>query len=211
MAKTLVLTGKDLTVEQVESVASGRMRVALNSTALKRAARSKDLLEKQAKKIVIYGVNTCFGPMSSRLIGSEELALLQLNLVRSHACGAGDPVPGQYVAAAMVVRLNTLLRGNSGVSSTLLTTLRDYINAGLLPLVPEHGGVGASGDLVQLSHIALALIGEGEIFYKGKRMDTKEALKRARVRPHTLEPKEGLALINGTSYMSGVACIVLAE
>lgn len=211
MAKVLTLTGRNLTIEQVEGASRGMLRVVLSPAALKRARRSKRLLDNEAKKRIIYGVNTGFGPMASRLVGSDDLAVLQRNLVRSHACGAGEPVPEEYALAAMVIRLNTLLRGDSGVSAPLLERLRDFINLQLVPVIPEHGGVGASGDLIQLSHIALALIGEGEVFYKGVRTDTKSALTRARVLPYTLEPKEGLALINGTSFMSAVACLNAAQ
>ena len=211
MAQTpLVLTGRSLTHEGVVAIARGR-RVAIAPRALRRAQRSKASLERLQERQAIYGVNTGFGPMASHIIPVQDLQALQLNLVRSHAAGAGEAVPKEWVRAAMVVRLNTLLLGYSGVSSALLMRLRDLLNKDVVPVVPEHGGVGASGDLIQLAHIALGLIGEGEVFYKGRRMSAQRALRAARIAPYVLEAKEGLALINGTSYMTGVACLVLSD
>lgn len=204
------LSGRTLTPEQVAAVAAGE-RVALAPAALARVRRSHALLLRAAKERVVYGVNTGFGPMADRLIGGEDLETLQRNLILSHACGAGEPVPEREVAAAMVVRLNTLLRGDSGVSPELLALLAALINARVTPVIPERGGVGASGDLIQLAHIALSLIGEGEVVLRGARMSTKRALKQLRLKPHVLRPKEGLALINGTSFMTGVAALVLLE
>lgn len=204
------LTGKDLSIGQVAAVAAGE-RVALDPAALARAKRSHRLLQQAAKQRIIYGVNTGFGPMADRLVGAGELAELQQNLVRSHACGAGPLVSDEYVFAAMVVRLNTLLRGDSGVSTSLLRLLAACINARLAPAIPERGGVGASGDLIQLSHIALALIGEGSVSLRGRPMSAAAAFKRLKLRPHVLGPKEGLALINGTSFMTGVAALALCE
>lgn len=210
MAKTLTLNGTTLTAEDVVQVARGRM-VALSPSALRNARRSKLALDRAAKKNAIYGVTTGFGPMASVLIGAEDLAALQINLVRSHASGAGEPVAEEYVRAAMVVRLNTLLRGLSGVSEPLLMLLRDMLNKGITPLVPARGGVGASGDLIQLSHIALGVIGEGDVYYKGVRCKAADAFARAKLIPHVLQAKEGLALINGTSYMSAIAAFVLKD
>lgn len=210
MAKTLILTGKTLTPRDVVAASRG-LKVTLAPGALARARRSKAALERMANKEAIYGVNTGFGPMASHIIPARDLQALQANLVRSHAAGAGAPVPAEWVRAAMVVRLNTLLKGYSGVSEKLLLRLRDCINADIAPIVPERGGVGASGDLVQLAHIALGLMGEGEVFYKGRRMNADKALRAARIASHTLEVKEGLALINGTSYMTAVACFVATD
>ncbi len=204
------LTGKDLTIGQIAAIARGA-RVQLSSGALARAKRSKTFLDAEAGKRIIYGVNTGFGPMASVLIGKDDLAALQHNLVRSHACGAGKPVPEEYVLAAMAVRLNTLLRGDSGVSPALLKLLAQLINARFAPVVPEHGGVGASGDLIQLAHIALGIIGEGEVYLRGVRMPASAAFKKLHLKPHVLEQKEGLALINGTSFMTGVGALVAHE
>lgn len=204
------LTGKDLSIEQLVAIADGA-GVALDPAAVRRAARSKAFLERESKKRVIYGVNTGFGPMASTLIGKDDLEALQYNLVRSHACGVGAPVEERYVIAAMAVRLNTLLRGDSGVSEALLRLLAKLIAARFAPVVPEHGGVGASGDLIQLSHIALALIGEGEVFLRGVRMPAAAAFKKLRLSAHVLEQKEGLALINGTSFMTAVAALTAYE
>ncbi len=204
------LTGKNLTIAALNAIARGA-KVKISQAALRRAGRSKEFLDREARKRIIYGVNTGFGPMASRLIGKDDLGALQYNLVRSHACGAGEPVADEYVLAAMVVRLNTLLRGDSGVTASLLHLLAKLINARFAPVVPEHGGVGASGDLIQLSHIALGLIGEGEVRLRGRRMSAKRALQKLNLKPHRLGQKEGLALINGTSFMAGVAALVAHE
>ena len=211
MEKALTLTGRSLTIEEVAQVARTGRPVALGAAALARARRSHAALLRRSQTKIIYGVNTGFGPMASRLVGKGDLAQLQLNLIRSHSCGAGEWVADEYVFAAMVVRLNALLRGDSGVSANLLKLLRALLNARIAPLVPEHGGVGASGDLIQLAHIALAVIGEGDVRIRGKKIPASEALKKLRLSPHILGPKEGLALINGTSFMAGVGCLVLTD
>ncbi|MDE1925391.1 MAG: aromatic amino acid lyase [Patescibacteria group bacterium] len=204
------LTGKDLTIDELAGIVRGE-RVALSSAALGRVRRSKKFLDAEARSRIIYGVNTGFGPMASVLVGTDDLAALQRNLVRSHACGAGEPVKDEQVLAAMAVRLNTLLRGDSGVSVELLQLLAKLINARFAPLIPEHGGVGASGDLIQLSHIALGLIGEGDATLRGKRMGASEALHKLNLKPRVLQQKEGLALINGTSFMAGAAALAAYE
>ncbi len=168
---------------------------------------SFDFLKEFSKDKVIYGVNTGFGPMAQYKIKDSERIQLQYNLIRSHASGTGNPISPQYVKAAMLARLNTLSLGNSGVHVSVIETMTQLINKDIIPLIYEHGGVGASGDLVQLAHLALVLIGEGEVFYKGERRATKEVFELQGIKPISIEIREGLALINGTSVMTGIGVI----
>ncbi len=213
MAKNkLILTGQDLTIDQLVSLMRDEsLLVEVSAEALRRVVKSHDFLEAESKKRVIYGVNTGFGPMVSRLIGKNQLVDLQYNLVRSHAMGLGEPIAPRFSLMAMVVRLNTLLRGYSGVSSDLIKQLELFINHRLLPVIPEHGAVGTSGDLVQLAHIALALIGEGEVFYHGEWQEVAPLLKKLKIAPYKLKAKEGLSLINGTSVMAGVTAVLVDQ
>lgn len=211
-SKTLVLNGGDLTIQEISSFIDAPQRVVrIADAALSAVQKSRDFLSRELSKKIIYGVNTGFGPMASHIVGRDQLLALQKNLIRSHAVGIGEPIKSDYVLAAMIVRLNTLVRGFSGVSPELVEHLRTFINKRIIPVVPEHGAVGTSGDLVQLAHIALALIGEGEVVYHGKRHQTADVLKRLRVPPYELKAKEGLALINGTSVMAGIAALLCEE
>lgn len=208
----LEISGAALTIDDLAAfVAEPRRRVALTADSRASIAASHSFLTSEATDQLIYGVNTGFGPMAYCILGRDQLVQLQYNLIRSHAAGAGTPIAPHYVLAAMVIRLNTLACGASGVSPALASTLETFINHRIVPVVPEHGGVGASGDLVQLAHIGLALIGEGEVFVAGERMPTAEALRRLDVKPHQLGPKEGLALINGTAMMTGIAALLCDE
>lgn len=207
--QSIEITGKNLTIRDVSGfVCNPQATVRLADAAREAVRKSKAFLDERLDKEVIYGVNTGFGPMASRVIDHEHLEELQYNLVRSHAVGMGEPLPEEYVLAAMLVRLNTLAKGYSGVSLGLIDELEAFINKRIVPVIPEHGAVGASGDLVQLAHIALALIGEGEVTHDGMRQPTSRALHVLGLRPHALEPKEGLALINGTSVMTGIAALM---
>ncbi len=210
--RTIVITGDDLSIEDVYSLANeSDVSVVISETALRNVGNARDFLDTECASKVIYGVNTGFGPMASHIIGRDEGRQLQENLIRGHAMGMGNPLPAEYVLAAMVVRLNTLAKGCSGVSPELVERLAFFINKRIVPVVPEHGAVGTSGDLVQLAHIALALIGGGEVFYQGRRERTEEVMKRLEVPPYILQVKEGLSLINGTSMMSGIAAILCVE
>jgi len=168
---------------------------------------SFDFLKEFSKDKVIYGVNTGFGPMAQYKIKDSERINLQYNLIRSHASGSGNPIAPKYVKAAMLARLNTLSLGHSGVNNTVIEVMTSLINKDIIPLIYEHGGVGASGDLVQLAHLALVLIGEGEVFYKGERTATKGVFEKEGITPITVEIREGLALINGTSVMTGIGVV----
>ena len=145
--------------------------------------------------------------MAQYKIKDSERIQLQYNLIRSHASGTGNPIAPQYVRAAMLARLNTLSLGYSGVHKSVIEVMTSLINKDIIPLIYEHGGVGASGDLVQLAHLALVLIGEGEVFYKGDLKPTKEVFEIEKITPISVEIREGLALINGTSVMTGIGVV----
>lgn len=182
-------------------------KIELDDALLARIDASFQFLKEFSKNKVIYGVNTGFGPMAQFKINDEDKHQLQYNLIRSHSSGIGNPLPPQEVKACMLARLNTLSLGNSGVHQSVVDLLKELINRNITPLIFEHGGVGASGDLVQLAHLALVLIGEGEVFYKGERKSTKEVFEIESLKPIQVEIREGLALMNGTSVMSGIGIV----
>ncbi len=206
----VVLNGNDLTVDDIVAIGIGDKAVALEPAALDRCRRSRAFLEREvAARRVIYGVNTSFGPMCNKIIADKDLGALQVNLIRSHAAGLGDPIKHYIAQAVLAVRLNTLVKGYSGVRVELLELMRDMINGGIAPYIPECGSVGASGDLVHLAHLALAIIGEGAAYHKGKLTTAKRALHAAGLKPFRLSFKEGIALINGTSAMTALAAFAL--
>ncbi|MBE4951219.1 HAL/PAL/TAL family ammonia-lyase [Chryseobacterium culicis] len=182
-------------------------KIELDESLLSRVDKSFQFLKEFSKNKVIYGVNTGFGPMAQFKISDEDTHQLQYNLIRSHSSGIGNPLPAEEVKACMLARLNTLSLGNSGVHQSVVYLLQELINRDIIPLIFEHGGVGASGDLVQLAHLALVLIGEGEVFYKGERTSTKEVFETEGLEPIKVEIREGLALMNGTSVMSGIGIV----
>ena len=186
-----------------EAVFEGRP-ISVDKKVVETVKKSFDFLMKFSKNKVIYGVNTGFGPMAQYKIQDSETIQLQYILIRSHASGTGNPIPPKHVKAAMLARLNTLSLGHSGVHISVLETMTALINKDITPLIYEHGGVGASGDLVQLAHLALVLIGEGEVFHKGQRLATKEVFEKEGIAPIKIELREGLGLINGTSVMTGI-------
>jgi histidine ammonia-lyase len=210
--KTISLNGNDLSLEDVHAIAHDpAMKVKIDPAAIAKIERTEKFLEKAARTKIIYGANTGFGPMASHIIGRDEILELQKNLIHGHAVGMGDPLPGEYVIAAMVVRLNTLLKGYSGISVALLRRYEKFINERIAPIVPEHGAVGTSGDLVQLAHIGLGIIGEGEVWYNGKRQPIGPVMKKLGIAAYRLKPKEGLSLINGTSMMAAIAALLCVE
>lgn len=207
--KLLTLDGHNLTTEELYIyILDPRIKIKINDKCYKQIDRSRLFLEKEMAGKVIYGVNTGFGPMSSRIIGRAELEKLQKNLIISHAVGMGKPLDQDYILSAMIIRLNTVLKGYSGVSMELVERLKFFIDNRIIPTVPEHGAVGTSGDLVHLAHIALAIIGGGEVWYKNKNYKTGDLFKKLKIQNYTLKPKEGLSLINGTAMMTGIAAIL---
>jgi histidine ammonia-lyase len=203
-----MLDGTHLTTGILSQAALPHSKVALSQKSLEKLHRVHETLLEQVKGNIIYGVNTGFGPLANRVLPPHKLIELQYNLIRSHASGAGSPLPKEFVKAAMVVRLNTLLQGNSAISPELAEHYAVCINKDIIPVVYEHGAVGTSGDLVQLAHIALGLIGEGEVYDKTGTRSARAAFRDAGLRPYKLKPKEGLALINGTAMMTAIGSIV---
>lgn len=196
-----------LELKDFQKIIIGNEKIELDESLLSRVDKSFQFLKEFSKNKVIYGVNTGFGPMAQFKISDEDTHQLQYNLIRSHSSGIGNPLPAQEVKACMLARLNTLSLGNSGVHQSVIYLLQELINRDITPLIFEHGGVGASGDLVQLAHLALVLIGEGEVFYKGERKSTKEVFETEGLEPIQVEIREGLALMNGTSVMSGIGIV----
>jgi len=196
-----------LSLAEFTAIVFHKNNVELSDGVLTRVEESFDFLEKFSKNKVIYGVNTGFGPMAQYRIKDEDRLQLQYNLIRSHSSGTGKPLSAVCVKSAMLARLNTLSLGNSGVHPSVIHLMKEFINRDITPLIFEHGGVGASGDLVQLAHLALTLIGEGEVFYKGERRATKEIFEIENLQPITVAIREGLALMNGTSVMTGIGIV----
>lgn len=168
-------------------------------------------LEEFSKDKVIYGINTGFGPMAQWRVDDKHLNELQYNIIRSHSTGAGEPLPVECVRAAMLARLMTFMQAHSGVNMQTCELLAEFLNREIYPVIPQHGSVGASGDLVQLAHIALALIGEGEVFYQGMRRETAEVFAELGIEPLKMYVREGLAVTNGTAVMTGIGFVNLFD
>ncbi|HVD96162.1 MAG TPA: histidine ammonia-lyase [Candidatus Limnocylindria bacterium] len=204
------LQGEQISLRGLAAVALGAEAVHLSSLARPRILASRKLIEQiLGRDAVVYGVTTGFGKLSDVRIPRGELRQLQLNLVRSHACGIGNPLSEAEVRAMMVLRANVLALGLSGVRCEVVELLCEMLNRRVHPVVPEKGSVGASGDLAPLAHLALTLIGEGEVFLQAQRMPSAEALRRVELTPLQLEAKEGLALLNGTQAMHAVGGLAL--
>ncbi|MBP0905238.1 histidine ammonia-lyase [Mariniflexile gromovii] len=202
----LIFNGK-LGIEDFYKIIIENKSIQIEDSTIKAVEESFNFLKKFSGNKIIYGVNTGFGPMAQYKIKDSERIQLQYNLIRSHASGTGNPISPMYVKAAMLARLNTLSLGHSGVHKSVIELMTELINRGITPLIYEHGGVGASGDLVQLAHLALVLIGEGEVFYKGELLATKKVFEIENLKPISVEIREGLALMNGTSVMTGVGIV----
>src|SRR6266478_8759719 len=199
------LNGQKLTLADIAAVALSGQAVEISTLARPRILASRKLVEEIiARDAAVYGVSTGFGKLSDVRIPRDALGELQLNLVRSHACGIGPLLSEPEVRAMMLLRANVLTLGFSGVRSEIIEMLCEMLNRGVHPVIPEKGSVGASGDLAPLAHLALGLIGEGESFFDDERMRSSEALRRAGLKPIELQAKEGLALVNGTQAMHAV-------
>ena len=196
-----------LTLEQIRGMLFSDAFIALEKEELDAVNNCYLFLKKFAKDKVIYGINTGFGPMAQWRVDDYFLKDLQYNIIRSHSTGAGEPLPDIYVKSAMIARLGTFLQARSGVHPEIVQLLADFINRGIFPYIPEHGSVGASGDLVQLAHIALTLIGEGTVHYKGEWRDTADVMAENNLKPFKIHLREGLSATNGTSVMTGIAIV----
>jgi histidine ammonia-lyase len=214
----IVLDGSSLMLEQLLAIADRAEPVALTAQARERVRASRAVVDRRAQSDEpAYGINTGFGSFADVKIAPDALETLQLNLLRSHAAGLGDPLPARTVRATMALRVNVLAKGFSGISVETLEALIALLNAGVHPYVPSRGSVGASGDLAPLAHLALVLIGEGETLAQSpvtshqSPVPGSEALRRAGLHPIRLGPKEGLALINGTQPSTAVLALALAD
>ncbi|HOZ71576.1 MAG TPA: histidine ammonia-lyase [Spirochaetales bacterium] len=206
--KTIVLDGRGLAIGDVALAARFGAKAELAREAIPRMQASRAVVERCVDESLIrYGITTGFGKFCDVVISRESNAELQRNLIMSHAVGVGDPLPEEVVRAMMLLRVNALAVGNSGARLSTAQALLDMLNAGVTPVVPEKGSLGASGDLAPLSHVAIALCGMGECCYKGRRMSSAEALAGAGLAPVELAAKEGLALINGTQCMTALAAL----
>jgi histidine ammonia-lyase len=207
------LTGDNLTIDDVWAVAVNRAPAALSGAAREKVVRARELVERAAHGTNehTYGINTGFGRFVSRSIPEELAGELQLRLLRSHACGVGEPYPDDVVRAAMLLRANALAKGFSGARPQTVELLIECLNRGVLPHVPSRGSVGASGDLAPLAHLALPLVGEGEAWVEDTRLDGAAALAAVGLEPISLEAKEGLSLVNGTQFMAAFGSLALAR
>jgi histidine ammonia-lyase len=204
------LDGRHLSLEAIRRIAVDRAPVHVTPEARRRVAAARLLVEEKfGIGDAIYGVTTGFGRLAHIPVEPKDAAQLQLNLVRSHAAGTGEPLPIEFVRAAGVLRVSSLAAGHSGIRESTLDLLIELLNRGVTPVVPRQGSVGASGDLAPLAHMTLTLIGEGEAFYDGERMPSARALELAGLFPIELGAKEGLALVNGTEVMTGIAALGL--
>ncbi len=211
MTHTILIDGSSLTIADVEAVAVGAARARLAAAARERMAGTRRVVEEiLASGRVVYGVNTGFGKLAEVRVSPDQLERLQLNLLRSHACGVGEPFGEPVVRAMLLLRANVLATGHAGCRPEIVERLLEFLDLGLHPVVPSQGSVGASGDLAPLSHLALPLVGEGEATWRGERLSAGEALRRAGLEPLELAAKDGLALINGTQASAAVAALALA-
>lgn len=208
----IILTGGDLSLEEVRRVVFDKEQIALADETKQRINDNRNTVETMLKqKKTMYGINTGFGKFSDVVIEDKDLDELQLNLIHSHACGVGEPFSEKISRTMLLLRANALIQGYSGVRPKLVQQFIALLNADIHPVIPQQGSLGASGDLAPLSHLALALLGEGEVFYNGKRINTMIALADAGISPLTLKAKEGLALINGTQAMTAVGVVAYLE
>jgi len=209
---SLVITGKDLTIDNVAAVARGNERVALHPEAEARIIRCRGFIEERIEaREIMYGVNTGIGEFSEVVLTDEQTAQFQKWLIYNHAAGIGEPCPEDWVRAAMLGRINVHANGCSGCRLVITRTLVEMLNKGVTPVVSRKGSVGACGDLSPMSQIALAMIGEHEVFYNGRRMPALEGLEEAGIEPAELKARDGLATINGSNLLTGIGALFLYD
>ena len=203
--KKIYIDEENLSLEDLIAVTRGFAQVEIEEEAKDKINRSRQLVEQFVEEErVIYGITTGFGKFCNVLIGKDEAKDLQRNLIMSHSCGVGDPLTEDIVRGVMLLRINALSKGYSGIRLSTIDTLVAMLNKGVHPIIPEKGSLGASGDLAPLSHMVLVMLGEGEAIYKGERMTGKLAMDKAGIETIDLTSKEGLALINGTQVMTSI-------
>jgi histidine ammonia-lyase len=206
------INGSNLSIEDIINVARKNHIVELSKEAQENVIKSRKIVDKFVdEEKIVYGITTGFGKFSDVVISKEETKILQKNLIISHACGVGKHFSEDVVRAIMLLRINALSKGNSGIRLETLNTLIEMLNKGVHPIIPEKGSLGASGDLAPLSHMVLVMLGEGEAIYKGERISGKDALSKAGISPVELTSKEGLALINGTQVMTAVGALTIYD
>jgi len=204
------LDGENLSIEDVVKVSRDFENVILLENAVRKIKKSREIVENIVdQNKIVYGVNTGFGELAKEKIPYDSIDELQRNLIRSHSCGVGDSLSAEIVRAMMVLRANSLAKGYSGIRLETVNVLIGMLNKKVHPMVPEKGSIGASGDLIPLAHIALSVIGEGNVEYYNETMPTDEGFRRAGITPVKLTAKEGLALINGTQLMTAIGCLAL--
>jgi len=198
------LGGRTLDLQVFEQIILQQQQVTIAASAIKEVTRSYEFLQSFSKNKLIYGINTGFGPMAQYRINDADRTQLQYNLIRSHSSGMGQLLSAQHSRAMMLARLNTMLLGYSGIHPDTVHLMVELLNNNAYPCIYAHGGVGASGDLVQLAHLALGLIGEGDFWFQDKVVPAKEVFKKLKLQPISIHIREGLALLNGTSAMTGI-------
>ncbi len=197
----------EFSLEGVEELLQGRKKIDIAGLPMEEVRQCYEFLKEFESEKVIYGINTGFGPMAQWRVDDKYLTDLQYNIIRSHSTGAGEPLEDIYVKASMIARLGTFLQARSGVHPDLVELLVGMINADIIPYIPQHGSVGASGDLVQLAHMALTMIGEGKVHYKGEWRPSAEVLRENGLEPFKIHIREGLSISNGTSFMTGIGAV----
>ncbi|MDB5004289.1 MAG: histidine ammonia-lyase [Mucilaginibacter sp.] len=200
-----------LTLADFNDIVFNKKSVSLSPSALTKIETNFKFLQNFSSNKLIYGINTGFGPMAQYKVSEENLLALQYNLIRSHSSGSGALLTPTLAKALMVARLNSLIQAYSGIHADIVELLKDLINNDVTPCIYEHGGVGASGDLVQLAHLGLVLIGEGEVIYQGETKPTIEVFNKLHIKPLTIHIREGLATINGTSAMTGIGMVNIIQ
>jgi len=207
----IAIGGRLLSLEHFAEILFGSGLVALDESALAKVDTNYRFLEGFSHEKLIYGLNTGFGPMAQYKVSKENVLQLQYNLIRSHCSGGGRVLPALLGKAVMIARLNSLMCAYSGIHTDLVKLISTLINKNIIPCIYEHGGVGASGDLVQLAHLALVLIGEGEVEFEGKIQPTEEVFKKTGIQPLSIRMREGIAILNGTSAMTGIGLLNIIQ
>jgi histidine ammonia-lyase len=208
----MILVGQNaLSLNDFSELIFKQKKVALDEAALQKVNTNFEFLKQFSSNKLIYGINTGFGPMAQYKVTEENILQLQYNLIRSHSSGSGKLMPAQLSKALMIARLNSFMQAYSGVHNEVVELLKELINLNISPCIYEHGGVGASGDLVQLAHLGLILIGEGEVIFEENIYPTIEIFNKFNIKPLTIHIREGLAILNGTSAMTGIGMINIIQ